>query len=197
VTPDNLKPTTAVGVFDDRRHADIALDALCRAGFALHQIGFVMPDEGPVVDSPQLEHHHHQRTGEGAATGAAAGGTLGSMIGLAATSTIVPGIGPIIAGGILLGAVAGAVAGMAGGGVLGALIGASVPEEEAKVYERHFHSGRTIVTVQAGERYEEAMTILRRAAEVPEQEVQIHPGKGRVLGDDDIQPGSGRLFVGE
>ncbi|MFO0928502.1 MAG: hypothetical protein U0736_16005 [Gemmataceae bacterium] len=49
--------TTAVGMFEDRRHAHLAVDELLGAGFTLEQIGFVMPDERPVVDPPQLRHH--------------------------------------------------------------------------------------------------------------------------------------------
>jgi FAD/FMN-containing dehydrogenase len=37
-----------------------------------------------------------------------------------------------------------------------------VPEEEARYYDSEFQAGRTIVTVQAGGRYQEALDILRR-----------------------------------
>jgi hypothetical protein len=37
-----------------------------------------------------------------------------------------------------------------------------IPEEEARFYEGEFHLGRTLVTVQAPGRYEEARDILRR-----------------------------------
>jgi hypothetical protein len=186
-------PTTAVGVFADRRHARIAVDELCRNGFSLEQIGFVMPEEKSVVDPPHLD--HPSRTGEGAAAGAAAGGTLGGLVGAALATAFIPGIGPVLAGGMLAGGVAGAAMGLAGGGVLGALLGMSVPEEEARVYEDAFHSGRTIVTVRAGRRYDEAVAILRRAAEAPEQEIHAHPGRAHVLNDGDIAPGSGRVFT--
>ncbi len=111
-TTDVLQSTMAMSTFDDRRHAHIAVDELCRAGFSLDQIGFVMPDGQPVID-------------------------------------------------------------------------------------HEFHSGQTIVTVQAGERHDEAVAILRRAAEAPEQDEHSHPGRRRVSGDEDIQPGSTSVFVGE
>jgi hypothetical protein len=186
-------PTTAVGVFEDRRHAHIAVDALVRNGFSLEQIGFVMPEERSLVDPPHLD--HPSRTGEGAAAGAAAGGTLGGLVGAALATAFIPGIGPVLAGGMLAGGVAGAALGLAGGGMLGALLGLSVPEEEARVYEQAFHSGRTIVAVQAGERYAEAVAILRRAEEAPEQEIHTHPGRTHVLGDGDMQPGTGSVFT--
>jgi hypothetical protein len=185
--------TTAVGVYEDRRHAHIAVDELCRSGFSLDQIGFVMPEERPLVDPPHLD--HPSRTGEGAAAGAAAGGTLGSLVGAALATVVLPGIGPIVAGGLMAGGIAGAALGMAGGGVLGALLGMSVPEEEAHVYEQAFHSGRTIVTVQAGPRYDEAVAILRRAAEAPDEEISTHPHRLHVPSDTDGSSGTGRVFV--
>jgi hypothetical protein len=186
-------PTTAVGVFEDRRRARLAVDELCRNGFSLEQIGFMMPEERPLVDPPHLE--HPSRTGEGAAAGAAAGGTLGGLMGAALATAFIPGIGPVLVGGMLAGGVAGAALGLAGGGVLGALLGMSVPDEKARVYEQAFHSGRTIVTVRADGRYDEAAAILHRAEEAPEQEIHTHPDQRHVLGDDDIQPGSGRVFI--
>jgi hypothetical protein len=101
----------------------------------------------------------------------------------------------VLAGGMLAGGVAGATLGLASGGLLGALLGMSVPEEEARVYEQAFHSGQTIVTVNAGERYNEAVGILRRAAGAPEQDIRTHPDRVHELGDDDIPPGSGRVFI--
>jgi hypothetical protein len=186
-------PTTAVGVFADRRHAHIAVDELCRNGFSLEQIGFLMPEERSVVDPPPLD--RPSRTVDGAAVGAVAGGTLGGLVGAALATAFIPGIGPLLALGILAGGVAGATLGLAGGGVLGAVLGMSVPEEEAPVYEQAFHSGRTIVTVQAGPRYDEAVAILGRAEGAPEQEIHTHPGRTHVLGDGDIPPGSGRVFT--
>jgi hypothetical protein len=59
-------------------------------------------------------------------------------------------------------AAAGALAGAAAGGLLGALAGLGIPEEEARYYEGEFKSGRTLVTVKAGDRYDEAWRILER-----------------------------------
>ena len=47
-------------------------------------------------------------------------------------------------------------------GLAGALIGYGIPEEEAQYYHGEFEAGRTIVTVHADGRYDEATTILRR-----------------------------------
>jgi hypothetical protein len=80
-------------------------------------------------------------------------------------SAVIPGVGPVLTSGLLASALGGALTGLAGGDLVGALIGLEIPEEEARGYEREFHSGRTIVTVRAGERYDEAAAILQQAAQ--------------------------------
>ena len=99
--------------------------------------------------------------GAGAAAGAVSGGIIGGVIG-AAAALLIPGFGPAIAGGILLATLGGVAIGAAAGGLLGTLIGMGVPEEEARYYEGEFGSGRTIVTVRADGRQQEAMEILHR-----------------------------------
>jgi len=73
-----------------------------------------------------------------------------------------PAIGPVIAGGTLAAIMANAAGGAAIGSLVGALTGSGIPEEEAHYYQGEFEAGRTIVTVKADGRYDEAMTILRR-----------------------------------
>lgn len=46
--------------------------------------------------------------------------------------------------------------------IAGALIGLGIPEEEAKYYEGEVKAGRTLVTVKADGRYDEACALLRR-----------------------------------
>jgi hypothetical protein len=155
--------TTAVGVFADRTHAEHAVEQLRRSGFTPEQIGFVVPDAPSQVEVPPLD--RGTKAGEGAATGLAAGAALGGLVGAALATVIIPGVGPVIASGLLAAVLTGAAAGAASGGMLGALIGLDVPEEEAHHYQREFHSGRSLVTVRAGERYDEAVAILQQAAE--------------------------------
>src|SRR4051794_36260301 len=143
--PAESERTTAVGVFEDRRHAHLAVDELCRNGFSLEQIGFVIPEGRELGDPPKLD--HRTRAGERARAGAAAGGAIGGLVGAALATAVIPGVGPFIAGGLLVGA---AIAGVAGGGLVGSLVGLSIPEEEAKGFEKEFHEGRTLVTVKAG-----------------------------------------------
>lgn len=148
---------TVVGVFRDRAAAERAVRDLEAAGFSHGQIGVVAPHEGePGVDvstAPEYETH----AGSGAAAGAVVGGVLG-----AAAALLIPGIGPVVAGGILAAALGGAAVGVVAGGIVGALVGMGVPEEEAHYYEGEFKAGRTLVTVRARERYDEARDILRR-----------------------------------
>ena len=46
--------------------------------------------------------------------------------------------------------------------MFGALVGEGVPENEARYYDQEFRSGRSIVTVRADGRYDEAQNTLRR-----------------------------------
>ena len=175
----------AVGVFTDLAHASEAVDELRRHGFADEAIGFIADEpaeaEAPVPPGSQA--------GKGAAVGATVGGVLGTALGLAASVIVLPLAGPAIVGGLL----AGAAAGGASGGVLGALLGLSVPEEEAHRFDREFHSGRSLVTVRAGDRYAEAEAILKRVAERPETHHHRHrPGGSSSGGAGD---GAGGVFA--
>lgn len=155
-----------VGVFEDRDQAERAIEELRRAGFSDDEIGFALRGEtspagaGDVTDA-DAGADAGTRAGEGAVTGMVTGGLIGGLL-AAGASLLIPGIGPIIGGGILATILGGAAAGAAAGGLLGALTGLGVPEEEARYYESEFQSGRTIVTVKAGERYREAADILNR-----------------------------------
>jgi hypothetical protein len=177
-----------VGVFADRTHAEHDVEELRQSGFTDDQIGFVVPDAAAGVEAPPLD--PGTKAGEGAAAGVAAGVALGGLLGAALATVVIPGVGPVIASGLLAAVLTGAAAGGAGGGVLGALIGLNIPEEQARHYEREFHSGRSLVTVRADDRYDEAAAILRRAAEW--QEPRAHPrGRSSVLGEDDTSgPGT-------
>jgi hypothetical protein len=148
---------TAVGVFESRGQAEAAVDELNRAGFRDDQIGFVTPDgERAAAGGTEVDN-----TAGGAAAGAVTGGVVGSLIG-AAVALLIPGVGPVLAGGVLASALGGAALGAATGGLLGALAGLGISDEEARYYEGEFQSGRTLVTVQAPDRYDEAVAILRR-----------------------------------
>jgi uncharacterized protein (TIGR02271 family) len=155
--------STVVGVFDDHRSADAAINELRRDGFRADQIGVASRRaEGEATEGTTATAEEGSHTGTGAAIGIAAGAGVGGLVGLGIVAGIIPALGPIIAGGTLAAILANAAGGAAIGGVIGALTGAGIPEEEAKYYQSEFEAGRTIVTVKADGRYDEAMAILRR-----------------------------------
>ena len=133
---------TVVGVFENRRDAESAVDALYAARFRDEEIGIVAHAEAATTRVGT------EPDAGGAVGGAATGGALGAVLGAAAALAI-PGVGPILAGGVLASALGGAAIGAAAGGILGALTDMGVPEDEARWYDTEFRSGRTLVTVRA------------------------------------------------
>lgn len=146
----------AIGVFHDEAQAYRALEALRGAGFDPGVVSVLFPGRG-------TQEAEAAKTSDAAAGGAVTGGILGGVAGWLAGVGIVaiPGVGPIIAGGIVAAALGGAAIGAGLGAIGGALIGMGVPEEEARYYESEVHADRALITVHAGDRYEEAAELLR------------------------------------
>jgi hypothetical protein len=153
-----LERPTVIGIFPDRGQAERAVEELRRSGFRRDQIGVVVRDEQPPTG---LTVEGDVRAEKGAATGAVAGGILGSLLG-AATAVLLPGFGPVLAVGILAGVLGGGTIGITTGGLIGALVALGIPEDEAQHYERAFHGGHALVTVQTEGRSAEAVALLRR-----------------------------------
>ncbi|MDZ7618301.1 MAG: general stress protein [Patescibacteria group bacterium] len=154
----NLTPTTAVGVFRDYEQARNAVEDLRHKGFDEERIGVASRyEETETQATPQSAESH---AGTGAATGGAAGLGVGALWGIAVVTGLLPAIGPAIAGGTLAAILSSAVAGGALAGIAGALVGLGIPKEEAEYYGNEFKEGRTIVTVDAGDRFNEAVEIL-------------------------------------
>ena len=151
-----MERMTVVGVFTDRAAAESAVADLERAGFTHEHIGFAGHGDPKSKDGTDAG----AGALKGAASGSVTGGVVGGVLGALATA-LIPGIGPVIAGGLLAGVVAGAVAGGAIGGIAGALRGLGVSKEDADYYEQEFRGGRTLVTVDPGDRRAEAETIMR------------------------------------
>jgi hypothetical protein len=148
---------TVVAVFHSHAEAQQAVNDLKSAGFTEEQIGIAAQDR----DGSYSEQMEDNMAGEGATVGAIGGLGAGALWGLGIVTGILPAIGPVIAGGALAAFVASAAGTAAAGGLIGALIGFGIPKEEAEYYESEFNSGRTVVTVKAGEgRYAEASRIL-------------------------------------
>jgi len=158
-----------VALFEDRSLAQRAVNELKKSGFRDDQIGVAgrghefaasgdVPHADRNLEDSDLENSY---TGEGAVAGAAAGAGIGALWGLGIMAGVMPALGPAIAGGTLAAILSSAAAGAAAAGVAGALVGMGIPREEADYYESEFKSGRTIVTVHAPGREDEAMAIMR------------------------------------
>jgi hypothetical protein len=154
------KSSTVVGVFADRTHANKAVTELHQAGFNQSQIGVVMQHAEGAGNNTSTEHDSHAASG--ALTGALTGLGLGALAGLGVLAGVIPVVGPAIAAGTLGVMLSNAAAGAGIAGLVGALVGAGVPEHEAKYYQGELEAGRTIVTVNASGRVDDATSILRR-----------------------------------
>ena len=152
--------STVVGVFNDRDDAREAIEALKDDGFTPDSISILSPDKQATEEIAADTGTH---AGSGAATGAVAGGILGGLggwlVGIGALA--IPGVGPFIAAGAFATALGGAAIGAGLGAIAGALMGMGVPEEHAKYYEGEAKAGKTLVTVRADGRYDDAQRILR------------------------------------
>jgi uncharacterized protein (TIGR02271 family) len=160
-TPDDVttgtRGRTVVGLFTDRSNAESAIRELKDAGFTEKQIGVAMRDRD---EQRHLMEDTGTTTAEGAAVGAVSGGVVGGLIGLLG-SLLIPGVGPIIVGGVLASTLTGAGIGAAAGGIIGALMGIGVPEADAEHFDRGIRSGGVLVTVEAGDRLDQAIAILQ------------------------------------
>jgi uncharacterized protein (TIGR02271 family) len=154
--------STVVGVFEDRQAADRAVAELKRAGFRDDQIGVAMRHTEGATGVTATGGTGETYAEEGGVTGVLTGLGLGALAGLGVLSGVIPVIGPAIAAGTLGVILSNAAAGAAVAGLAGALIGYGIPEEEAKYYHGEFEAGRTIVTVTADGRYDEAYAILQQ-----------------------------------
>src|SRR6202165_1869153 len=171
-TSSTSKDSTVVGVFDDREDAREAIEALKDDGFTGDAISILSPDKQATQDIAEDTGTH---AGTGAATGAVTGGILGGLggwlVGIGALA--IPGVGPFIAAGAFATALGGAALGAGIGAIAGALMGMDVPEEHAKDYEGEAKAGKTLVTVRADGRYDDAQRILR---EYGAYDVESHGG---------------------
>jgi len=151
------------GIFTDKEDAEDAIDELKAAGFNPKDISIMMRDR---LAEQELANDTGTNVAEGAVSGAATGGVVGAIAGLliGVGAITIPGIGPFLIGGPLAAAlgltgaaattVSGAATGALAGGLLGGLIGLGVPEEDARVYERHLNEGAILVAVPVRERNE-------------------------------------------
>jgi hypothetical protein len=170
----NMRTVAAVfHKWDDATHA---VRALQDAGFDDQYVGIAR------LDSEKGQVQQHTTSGEvkddgervagGIAAGAAVGGVAGLLAALA--SLAIPGVGPIVAGGMLAttfgsaagaaitGAGVGAGLGAATGGLIGSLKSLGLSDDEAQAFESDMRNGSTLVTVQAGDRANDAIRMLQQ-----------------------------------
>jgi len=136
---------TVVGVFENEKDAQGAIQELKADGFNETQIGVAAPTADGTAEFTD-------GSAKIAAAGAVVGLGTGAVWGLGIAAGILPGIGPVIAGGTLAAILASAAVGAATAGLGGALIGLGISDEDAEHYENEFKEGRILVTVKAGDR---------------------------------------------
>jgi hypothetical protein len=173
------KRSTVIGVFEDRLDADRAVGQLLAADFRQDQIGVAMRHTDDVTMGRETTDANNAPTQaeSGAIAGALTGLGLGTLAGLGVVAGVVPVIGPAIAAGTLGVIASNAVVGAGIAGLAGALIGAGIPEDEAEYYDGELIAGKTVVTVMADGRYEEALAIIRR-----NDGSQMNASKAEVVG---------------
>src|SRR4051794_34865541 len=120
---------TVAGVFDEPRHAEMALNALKDAGFTPDQVSVAAKDTGQTQSMVERSDMAGAET-SGAATGAVAGGLLGVIAGWPGGigALPIPVIGPVVAAGALATTLGGAAVGAVAGGLIGALVGMGIPK---------------------------------------------------------------------
>lgn len=173
-----LDRRVAIGTFELRDKADSAVQALERAGFTSNDIGLIAKRTPQWDDLEFPESDPSATAAESAASGAVAGAAAGAGVGglwaLGIAAGLLPAIGPVIAGGILGSLLASAAAGAAVGGVGGALIGLGLSEEDMNFYSSELNAGRIVVTVRAGDRYPEAIQILKEHGATLSQPIETN-----------------------
>lgn len=144
-----------VGVFDDHYKADEAVTELIAAGFTAREVGTIVRDRNvPLGEDEKAEAYGEasiERTAAGAVTGAILGGALGAV-----SSLVIPGFGPVLLTGMLVMAAAGGFA----GGFAGLISSAQLSDAQKHYYHQEVLRGKTLVAVNAGDRYSEAVAIL-------------------------------------
>jgi hypothetical protein len=141
------------GLFPDRAAAEQAIVDLKDAGFEPSRIGVLLRDRD---DAIMMARENDIPSTEGAITGGLLGGSLGAILAAVGALTI-PGVGPFISGGVLVTLIGGTA-----GWLVGGLATLGIPKEEAAYYEREVEQGRALVTVDAGDRIDEARSIMLR-----------------------------------
>jgi hypothetical protein len=157
------KKTSVFGIYSYRDSAEVAADALVKAGFSAADISALLPDN---LGNRDIGTEKATKAPEGATAGAGTGAILGGALGLLAGigALAIPGVGPLIAAGPIMATLAGMGVGGTVGGLAGALVGLGMPEYEAKRYEGIIQKGGILLSVHCStsEEVTRAKDILKR-----------------------------------
>lgn len=156
--------STAIATFNTSAKAQAAIADLKEAGFTESDIGVAARKRDNEHDDLFPDEGDETKADEGAVAGATTGLVGGTLWGVGIAAGLLPAIGPVIAGGTLAAIVASGATAAAAGGLAGSLIGLGIAEDDANQYAADFDSGKTVVTVKAGDRIDLADTILQRHA---------------------------------
>jgi hypothetical protein len=151
------KSSTVIGVFNSPTDAQAAIRELRQLGFSDAHFGLVSPHK----DADEAA-GKGAKTATGAAVGAGTVGGAAALWSLGISFGVIPVLGPILAAGPLAAALISAAGGAAAGGVVGALTGLGIGAKDAEFYDKEFHEGRTLVTVHADKREDQAWKIMER-----------------------------------
>ena len=144
-----------IGIFDNRRKAQSALDSLVERGVSSEKLSLLVSQSG-------RDHHFEidkdkSKTAEGVGYGAVFGGLVAGLGALASglASVTVPGA-IFITGPLAIALTAGA-AGATVGGLAGGLIGIGIPADEVNLIEEELGKGSIVVAVHSINANEEKM----------------------------------------
>lgn len=146
---------TVIGVFDNERAAERAIEELRRSGFPDNEISVVGPDGRHQQRGGGVQGMADQHLGDGASWGAGIGGAAGLLA--SAGALAIPGFGPIIA----LGPLAATLTGAAGGGLAGGLVDFGIPEPQSREYERKVKEGKFLAVLKTAHDAEKAERCLK------------------------------------
>jgi hypothetical protein len=153
-----------VAVYPSRSQAEAAVSELWHLGFPKDGIGLAAPGEEMHRATTATE-PIEEGAANGAVVGAVTGAALGAAAGAVALATF-PWFAAILIGGNLLGIAAGAAAGAAVGAYAGPFVAMGLTEKAAQHYGEQLRAGRSVVVVQAGNRHEEAVSVLKSHAPI-------------------------------
>jgi uncharacterized membrane protein len=136
-----------VAIFDDRTHAEAAVQDLQRHGFAGEQLSVLFRHDGVATsaeDAVALE-REAEETSEDVAIGGTVGGLAGLLGGLAVFS--IPVLGPFLGVGVLAATIGGAAIGSALGERIAHLTTLGVPQERTQRYGTALEAGHIVLAV--------------------------------------------------